>query len=66
MGLIAEPRPLFIDDAAIDADIDERADMGDPFVEEDVEFSRLKWRGAFVLNDFDPDASRCRMCYLDP
>ena len=56
MRLITEPRPFFIDDAAIDSDVDERADVGDSFVEEDIEFRVLKWRGAFIFNDFDSDA----------
>ena len=47
--LVAEPGPFFVDDAAFDSYVDEGADVGDPFIEEDVEFCCLKWGRAFIF-----------------
>src|SRR3990167_7553556 len=69
MRLEIEPRPFFLNDPAIHAYIEQRTDMGNPLIEEDVKFCRLKWGGALVFHHFDAYARadiRCVVAVFNP
>src|SRR6266568_2221312 len=47
---VGEPRARLLDDAMLEADIDQLAGLGDAFAVRDVEFGLAERSGAFVLD----------------
>src|SRR5581483_794076 len=56
LALVGEPGPGLLDDAEVDAEVDDRALPADPLAVHDVELGLLERRGALVLHDLDPRA----------
>ena len=53
---VAEPGAAFLDDFVFDAEVDDFAEAGDAFAEDEVELADAEWGCDFVFDDFDFDA----------
>src|ERR1700722_18668505 len=54
LAVIGEPRARLLDDARLDAEIDDLAELGDALAVHDVELDLLKRRRELVLDHLDP------------
>src|SRR5205823_5343630 len=54
LALVREPRARLLDDLEVDADVEERALLGDPLAVHDVELALAERRRDLVLHDLDP------------
>src|SRR5205085_7776765 len=52
--IVAEPAARLLDDAGLDPEIEDLADLGDALAIHDVELDLLERRRDLVLDDFDP------------
>src|SRR5712691_5811498 len=53
LAIIGEPRPRFLDDAGLDAEVDQLAALGNSLAVHDVEIDDLERRRHLVLDDLD-------------